>query len=491
MHISEINLVNESGIVRAEAQLIWEEADKAPTSLFFEVDAQFQDAFWADPNGFLMAAILPAWHAGEKRVKVDGALCPVLCNNLESSTRLLRSWYPELGSRPTIEPSQGFKTTLTFKAQAASFLSCDIDSLSILRWDRLHLPSDHPAAIRAAITICSTESSDRTEEKASERAQKQILVASQVAADAKCDSVSIQTNIRQLDSDKLFYRHKWHGAVLAATGYFLGRYFGRFYVPASAVVPHLGPWGSHPMLDFWYSSAHVEFEHHGLNMSRSEKIEIVADWPVGLQNILVCQNNEHDKAGNCGACEKCIGTMVGLEALGKLKGCQSFPVDEITPELLSTLKEYSMDYDIGYYRGLMPLLAERGRDDLVEAIEQLAGPHTGPPPKPTLTQQDVQELIPSGNTVIFAQEKGVRNVHGNFAGRRVLYWGPPSNDNIAIHELKSLRHAGGKFLVLREPVLWWLDHYSDFHQHLREQFTCIAENERFAIFDLQERNEAS
>src|SRR5439155_23473995 len=120
----------------------------------------------------------------------------------------------------------------------------------------------------------------------------------------------------------------------------------------------LPPSGSHPLLDSYYSSAHFQIEHHGLDMSRFEKTALVADWPIALQNIRVCQNDSSGNT-NCGTCEKCIRTMTALAALGKLKDCRSFPGDDVFPELLHSVQQYHMihnEYEANWYREILPAL---------------------------------------------------------------------------------------------------------------------------------------
>jgi hypothetical protein len=42
-----------------------------------------------------------------------------------------------------------------------------------------------------------------------------------------------------------------------------------------------------------------------------------------------------------------------------------------------------------------------------------------------------------------------------------------------------------RLLNPRRPALWWLEHYSQLHQRLRERYRCVLQNERFVIFDLK------
>ena len=487
MYISEINLCSRSGFVRAEAQITWEEADKEPITLFVEADAQFHDAFWADTNGFLVAAILPAWHAGERRVKINGSLCSVLRSNINAALMTLRSWYPEMGAPPDIESSHGFRTHRPFRTRAASFLSCGIDSLATLRWNKLYIPSDHPASIDGAILLDYFNSPNITAEEASNQTRKRLAAASQVTKDAGVYPIPVKTNILSLDDDGYFFTYKWHGAVLSSVAHFFSKGFSKAYIASTADAAHLHPWGSHPLLDSYYSSAHLRIEHHALDMSRFSKTALVAEWPVGLQNILVCQGKNSGKT-NCGLCEKCIRTMTGLVALGKLRDCGSFPADDVSPELLNTLWEYDMiysEYQVSCYSELIPALRKCGRDDLAAVLQQtlLLYAQKQRQSRLDLTTSDIAELIPQGDAFILVdQDQFGCEFPPERHGR---YWGQPPDNSAAVREFEWLRRSGANFIVFRRPAFWWLDYYPNLHEHLREQFTCIVENDRFIIFDLR------
>jgi hypothetical protein len=372
VYISEMGLRDGGGSVRAEARVTWEETDKPPITLFVETFLELQDTFWVDPNAFLVGCVLPAWHAGERRVRIDGTLCPVLCSNIRAVMATLGTWYPELGPPPVIEPSHGFKAYSPFRARAASFLSCGIDSLATLRWNKVYLPPEHPASIKGTILIDYLEAANLTKEEASNQTRKRLAAASQVTADVGAYIIPVRTNIVRLDDDGYFFAYKWHSAVMSFVAYFFSKHFDRIYIASADDATTLEPWGSHPLIDPFYSSGHLQIYHHGIEMSRLEKTALVAEWPIGLQNILVCQGQNTGRT-NCGTCDKCIRTMTALLALGKLGDCRSFPTDDVSPELLSTVEEYDMiytKYQANCYRELVPILAERGRDDLVRVIQQ-------------------------------------------------------------------------------------------------------------------------
>jgi predicted O-methyltransferase YrrM len=106
--------------------------------------------------------------------------------------------------------------------------------------------------------------------------------------------------------------------------------------------------------------------------------------------------------------------------------------------------------------------------------------------------QELQLHIPAGAAWILV-DGDVFGTCADLPGRRRLpfvewdgqYWGPPEDDAAAIRELDRLRNAGADFLVLAWPAFWWLDHYAGWRRHLRSQFHCVVENDRFILLDLR------
>ena len=109
MRVSGLNLREGDGVLRVEAQVEWEDADRPPLSVFLDSLSRFRASIWPDPNAFAMAVILPAWHAGERRLLIEGNLCPVFRDNVRAALGTLSRWYPDdLGPMPHIEAAGGF-----------------------------------------------------------------------------------------------------------------------------------------------------------------------------------------------------------------------------------------------------------------------------------------------------------------------------------------------------------------------------------------------
>lgn len=375
MYIDALNFHDEFGFIRAEGRINWEDTDKPPFSLFVGTERHFQDVFWADPNAFLIGCILPAWRSGERRIKIDGILCPVLCQNIKAALSVLKLWFPEFGSPPVIESSRSFQTFIPFKSKAVSLFSCGIDSLATLRLNKLHFAPEHPSSIQGIVVMdLDIKHPDSATIEMFDKTKGRLKSATSIAESAQVELIPAVSNIWWLVDDGYFYSYKWHGAVLSSIAAFFSKGWAKAYIASSSSdTDYLIPWGSHPLLDTNYSSGHFQIEHHGAGISRFEKTALVAGWKTALENIRVCQNDNKGEA-NCGTCEKCIRTMTSLEALGKLKDCSSFPLNKLNVQLINTIKEYEMindDYAAQWYRELIPELIKCGRNDLAGAIENV------------------------------------------------------------------------------------------------------------------------
>ena len=73
--------------------MIWEDSARAACDVYFETESQFADALSAEPDAFLAACLTPALWAGERRVLVEGEVCPELLENLETVRRVFQHWF--------------------------------------------------------------------------------------------------------------------------------------------------------------------------------------------------------------------------------------------------------------------------------------------------------------------------------------------------------------------------------------------------------------
>jgi hypothetical protein len=374
MLIGDLRKESGGGEARVRARVTWEDTDRQPLDLDIRVDQVHDAALWPDPSALLVACIVPAHRYGERRIRVEGELCPLLRDGVRAALNTLKFWYPtEFGPLPAVEATAGFRARYPASpGRSASLMSCGVDAMATLRWNKLNIPADHPAAIGGTIMLARERHPEIAPAQLARRNQAYDAALAHIAAAAGVEGITARTNIFDLCNDGYFYDEKWHAALLAGVAGTFSNAYLRAYIAASDEPADLHPWGSHPVLDPNFSSAHFQVEHHGVFMARFAKIALLADWPQGLRYLRVCQKDFMPE--NCGECEKCIRTMTALEALGKLKGCGAFPSDEMTPALLRTVQEYEMftsNKQVAYFRELIEPLAARGRDDLVKVIQSI------------------------------------------------------------------------------------------------------------------------
>jgi hypothetical protein len=143
--------------------------------------------------------------------------------------------------------------------------------------------------------------------------------------------IEMETNVRDLLDAYADWGYQSHGAVLGAVALLLAPVLRKVYIPSSQAGSKLYFWGSHPMLDPQWSSDEVEVVHDVSPADRSAKVRHVAGDDLALRWLRVCSEAKPG-AYNCGQCEKCLRTMVGLHVAGVLDRCATLP--------------HSLDYDL-------------------------------------------------------------------------------------------------------------------------------------------------
>src|SRR5215211_7766744 len=139
--------------------------------------------------------------------------------------------------------------------------------------------------------------------------------------------VEVDTNVkRALEGFK--------GPILVSTTLALG--CRRIMIPSGVMQAVLRAKMTHPTLDHRFSTEITRIVHYG-QAGRMAKMAMIAESDLPLRWIDVCKDDYPQSNINCGKCEKCLRTMIGLRVLGALDRCQAFdrPLD---PALLLTLR---------------------------------------------------------------------------------------------------------------------------------------------------------
>lgn len=153
--------------------------------------------------------------------------------------------------------------------------------------------------------------------------QQISLIGQKIAIEFNVEYIEIETNARQIMKGFGHWGLHAHGLGLGAVARSLSGNIGKIFIPSSFSKDELFPWGSHPDLDYLMGDDSIEIVHNGINVTRTEKIEYISQFPEALKYLRVCYKNPN-QTYNCCECEKCLRTMTSLYALGKLSKSTSF-----------------------------------------------------------------------------------------------------------------------------------------------------------------------
>jgi hypothetical protein len=366
MKIQDLKSESRDGKAKVSATAIWEDAERPPLEVYYETTPDAARGLRCNPDAFLVAAFLPAWRHGEKRLCIEGEVCPELRQGLETAIQIIDHWYPRKLSPLRIEAAARAMLDRAPVPRAGFFFSGGIDSLATLRANHQAFPCSHTGRVQDGFLVFGLEV-DRLASF-----EHAVAALNHIARDAEINLLPIFTNVRYLDEDWGFWQDEFQGAALASIAHAFAGRLTVVSIASSDDVPNLSPYGSHPLLDPCYSSFNLRIRHDGFGMSRLSKTRLVAEWDVALQNFRVCNNSAQYRMGqiNCGECEKCVRTMLALEAIGALERTRAFSSQPLTSDLVQRAVTMS-EFTVHYYTELLAPLRDCGRNDLAVALEEL------------------------------------------------------------------------------------------------------------------------
>lgn len=391
MKIENLRTENNANRTRVVATVIWEERDRAPQDLYFETTKEFAQDISCNPNAFLAACVLPAMRYGEKRIAINAPICPELKDGITTVMRCLIQWHGGKRKEPS-PPSKGGACALrqlipieaplqsrvsSIPTRAGCLFSGGIDSLAMVRNNRLNFPLEHPRSFKDGILVYGVL--NKEDDDTQDPSFKYIIDAvSAIADDANLNLIPIYTNayayIRDLDLDFQFWKLEFHGSFLAAVAHTLTNRLTTVSIASSSYnLAKINPWGSHPLLDSCFSSTDLQIRHENAALSRLAKTQLVAEWDTALKNLRVCNEKSSYLEGNynCGKCEKCLRTMVAFMALGVLEEIPTFKEKNVSKNLLLKAAYIGDPYEEACYRELIAPLEQIHRHDLADAVKKI------------------------------------------------------------------------------------------------------------------------
>jgi hypothetical protein len=344
----------------------WEDCDRPDQTIYIDTDTEFSDALSVNPHSFLIGGILPAMHFDEARVHLDASVCPELLDGLLTvMSWIKRWWYLPNKKIPIIETKiKSEPTTSQRPKRAGLFFSGGIDSLATIRCNRSNYSLNHPQSIQDGLLVYGLEVDDP-------EAFKFVMNSvATIARDCQITLIPVYTNLRDLNTDWVFWRRSFQGAVFSAIAHAFSQRLNVASISSSHCVCYSPPYGSHPLIDPNFSSCDFRIKHTCFRLSRLDKTKILANWDVALKNLRVCNKDSLYQPNqlNCGSCEKCLITMTGLIAIGALERTSAFGRHDVSADQLKANIRIYPDVE-HYYEELIIPLIERGREDLAHVIK--------------------------------------------------------------------------------------------------------------------------
>jgi hypothetical protein len=336
--------------------------------LSFIVPRRFADFIFADASPFAAALLLPSMKLGEDLV-IQGSVSTRLHHGMREIIQMVSGW--DIGLKPIDVIVDELVPDRIRPGVTGAFFSGGVDSFyTYLR----HKNDRHPIT---HLTLAKGYDIDRRDSRLWNATAHNIR---QIAGIEQATLIEVESNVRSLTDPILSWTY-CHGGCLAAAAMCLRKGIGQMYIASSADAEHQALQGSHIAIDHLWSTEALSFVHDGAEASRINKIDWqIAQSELALKYLRVCYKNT-DGAYNCGKCEKCLRTMVGLYAAGVLDRAETFP-SRIDPRLLSdvTIEGYA---DAVFHRENLVALRARGLGpDLQQALEIALAKTSGGDTKP-------------------------------------------------------------------------------------------------------------
>lgn len=196
-------------------------------------------------------------------------------------------------------------------------ISCGVDSLYALARESNPLFPNHKITHLTFNNVGSHGEGD----KARALYQKRLQRPQKFAEEYGYEFVASDSNLMDVIQQSHFYTHTYSSMfpILCLQKLYSVYYYasaGYRYDEFTLEARERRCCGTYELLSLPVFSTHqLRIYSQGENLTRMQKLKIVAGYAPSYKYLNVCLMD----GDNCGRCEKCVRTMIGLDALGKLE----------------------------------------------------------------------------------------------------------------------------------------------------------------------------
>ncbi len=374
MQIFDLTASSDEDVQTLSATVAWEDNDRENAEVFFQVYGNNGLINSSNYNAFLVACVPAALRYGERRIHIDGPVCPWLVNNLTTMMAYFNHWYwydqgRQPGDTVQIEAKSYVSDETPREPRVGAFFSGGVDSLYTLRRNQLAMPEGHPGRIRDIIFLHGFDVFGNRPKRGPELDAFQYFIkeCEPVARDANVNLIPVWTNVRVLGmEDNGFFVRECCGAVLGAVAHALSEKLTDVFIASSHHLSDIAPYGSTPLTDPRLSSLNLRMHYDTEHIKRIEKVKVVGDWQVGLDHLRVCFEGGPGTL-NCGTCEKCLRTKLALLCAYRLDSTTAFQNNNLSVVLV--LKGFEVtEATVSLSSELIHGLRQAGHHNLARAV---------------------------------------------------------------------------------------------------------------------------
>ncbi len=267
------------------------------------------------PEALLAAYLLPATKLGFN-LSLENPISPQLAGNLKDIQSFYFKTHPSQNLKPieVITKPKLNKNNISNPKRIGAFFSGGVDSFYTLL--------EHQDEITDLIFIHGFDILPESENTL--LSQTTLNMVATVAKEMGKNAIIIKTNLKPLLDAYLDWAAIGYGVGLFTIAHLLSPVLKKIYIPSSMPIEfEKTAIGSSPSLDPLWSTEQFAIIYDDNHFDRLGKIKKIAINPLVLKHLRVCWENPKGEY-NCCKCEKCIRTMICLQAVNGLKNSSSF-----------------------------------------------------------------------------------------------------------------------------------------------------------------------
>lgn len=370
MRVSAIEVIDQRSACQLQGRVTSDAGQFPPFLLWYRYPAELRPWLQADNGDPFLAALLTGAMLRGEDLAIEAPVSPRLLAALPDLQAITGAFEPRSRQITVHAAARSHSLPTAGSPGNGLFFSLGVDSFYSLLKNR----RDHPADDRSLTHLLTLHGIDQPGRPWQEEFPPQILAnAQRVAAETGTRLLPIVSNVRRA----IAVLGSWppqHGGALLAAALGLGGSLRRMHIAASTTYDRLYPWGSHPLLDPLWSTETMTVIHDGCELNTIDKTRVITELRPELVMSTLRPCAGYGPAYNCGACEKCLRTMLDLVAAGRLTQCATLPHTFDLRQLRIALRPGGPVHMADYTRRLRALEMLGAEPDVQQVLrEHLAG----------------------------------------------------------------------------------------------------------------------